>query len=329
LTKEQSIRFIVCFHAFDELASYIMRVRLEIRHLRLLSAVAGEGSVTGAAKQLHVTQSALSHQLRDAEERLETRLFLRVGKRMVLTPAGNHLVTTANRLLGELAQAEEQVANLNGETAGVIRLSTECYTCYHWLPGLLKKFHAKFPKVEVTIDVTSTRSPVEALISGKLDVAILFCTPKNKNVVLTKICEDQMLLVMGPHHSLAKLRYVRPQDLEGQTVVCYPPREESTLCQKYLRPAGVEPKEVLEVPLTEAVLEMVSAGIGVSLLAHWAIAPYLKSGKVIARPLTGRGIRRAWYAATLKGEPCSPYVTRFVELLSQTCPKALWPTAQA
>ena len=306
-----------------------MNVRLEIRHLRLLSAVAGEGSVTSAAKHLHLTQSALSHQLRDAEERLGTRLFLRVGKRMVLTPAGNHLVTTANRLLGELSQAEQQVANLNGDSTGVIRLSTECYTCYHWLPALLKKFHAKFPKVEVTIDVTSTRSPVDALVNGKLDVAILFCAPKNRNVVLTKICEDQMFIVMGPHHRLAKSKYVRPQDLEGETVICYPPREESTLCQKYLKPAGVEPKEIVEVPLTEAVLEMVSAEIGVALLAHWAIAPYLKAGKVVARPLTGAGIRRTWYAATLRGEPSSPYVERFVELLSQTCPKALWPGGKA
>ena len=306
-----------------------MKVRLEIRHLRLLSAVAGEGSVTSAARHLHVSQSALSHQLRDAEERLGTRLFLRVGKRMVLTPAGNHLVTTANRLLGDLAQAEEQVANLNGETAGVIRLSTECYTCYHWLPGLLKKFHAKFPKVEVSIDVSSTRSPVDALLRGKLDVAILFCNPKNKNVELTKIWEDQMLIVMGANHRLTKLRSVRPHDLEGETVLCYPPREESTLCQNYLRPAGVEPRQVLEVPLTEAVLEMVSAGIGVALLAHWAIAPYLKSKKVIAKPLSGRGIRRTWYAATIRSGPCSPYVTRFVELLSETCPKALCPTTKA
>jgi LysR family transcriptional regulator, regulator for metE and metH len=305
-----------------------MKVRLEIRHLRLLSAVAGEGSVTSAAKQLHLTQSALSHQLRDAEDRLGTRLFLRVGKRMVLTPAGNHLVSTANRLLGDLSQAEHQVANLNGETAGVIRLSTECYTCYHWLPALLKKFHAKFPKVQVAIDVASTRSPVDALVRGKLDVAVLFSSPKNKHVALTKICEDQMLIVMSANNPLTKLRFVRPQDLEGETVICYPPREESTLCQKYLKPAGVEPKEIVEVPLTEAVLEMVSANIGVALVAHWAIAPYLKTGKVVARPLSGRGIRRTWYAATLKGGTSSPHVARFVELLSQTCSKAMWPTAK-
>ena len=306
-----------------------MGVRLEIRHLRLLATVAGEGTVTGAARQLHVTQSALSHQLRDAEERLGARLFLRVGKRMVLTPAGSFLLTTANRLLDDLALAEKRVGELNGEAAGVIRLSTECYTCYHWLPALLKRFHAKFPKVEVAIDLASTRSPVDALTKGKLDVAILFCPPRNKNVVLTKICEDQLLIVMSANHRLAGSKYVRPQDLEGETVLCYPPREESTLCGKYLRPAGVEPKAILEIPLTEALVEMVGAGIGIALLAHWAVAPYLKSGRVIARPMGNPGIRRTWYAATLRGEPCSPYLMRFVELLGQASPKALWASTKA
>jgi len=150
-----------------------MNVKLEIRHLRLLDAVAEEGSVTGAAKRLHTTQSALSHQLRDAEERLDTRLFLRLRKRMVLTPAGDHLLAAARRVLQELSRAEEQVNNLNGGASGLIRLTTECYTCYHWLPPLLKRFHKKFPKVDVSIDADSTHGAIDALLAGKLDVAIL------------------------------------------------------------------------------------------------------------------------------------------------------------
>src|SRR5262249_58386983 len=111
-----------------------MDVKLEIRHLRLLAAVAQTGSVTEAGKRLHVTQSALSHQLRDAEEKLGAALFLRLGKKMVLTPAGEKLLVSARRVLEELGNTEAQIEGLNGGTKGVIRLSTECYTCYHWLP---------------------------------------------------------------------------------------------------------------------------------------------------------------------------------------------------
>src|SRR5205807_9627166 len=96
-------------------------VRLEIRHLRLLAAVAEEGSVTQAGRRLHVTQSALSHQLRDAEEKLGTALFLRLGKKMVLTPAGEKMLDSARKVLDELRCAESQIEGMRGGTRGVIR----------------------------------------------------------------------------------------------------------------------------------------------------------------------------------------------------------------
>lgn len=304
-----------------------MNVKLEIRHLRLLDAVAEEGSVTGAAKRLHTTQSALSHQLRDAEERLDTRLFLRLGKRMVPTPAGDHLVAAARRALQELGHAEERVNNFNGHASGMIRLATECYTCYHWLPALLKRFHKKFPKVEVSIDADSTRNPVEALLAGKLDVAILSCPPKDRHLQLAPICKDELVMVMAPDHRLTESKYVRLRDLAGETIIIYPPREDSTLLQKYLLPAGIEPKEVLEIPLTEAMIEMVASSLGVALLARWAAGPHVKTGRLVARSLTARGVQRTWYAATLRNQPTSPFLGIFVELLAEPCPGSLWPGA--
>src|SRR5882672_10352518 len=154
---------------------------LEVRHLKLVVAVAEEGSVTEAGRRLHVTQSALSHQLRDAEEKLGAALFLRLGKRMVLTPAGEKLLGSARKVLDELQAAESQIQGLNGGTRGVIRLSTECYTCYHWLPPVLKKFNAKFPQVEVNIVLEATARPLDAMLDGKLDVALLHGHPHNKS----------------------------------------------------------------------------------------------------------------------------------------------------
>src|SRR6478752_1962108 len=147
-----------------------MDAKLEIRHLKLLAAVAEEGSVTKAGTRLHLTQSALSHQLRDAEERVGTALFLRIGKKMTLTPSGEQLLVCARRILEDLCNTESQIRALNGGARGVIRVSTECYTCYHWLPPVLRKFHAKFPGVEVNIVLEATSHPIEALLDGKLDV---------------------------------------------------------------------------------------------------------------------------------------------------------------
>src|SRR6266496_3336956 len=120
-------------------------MEIEIRHLRLVSAVADLGSLTKAGDRLHLTQSALSHQLRDIESRLGAALFLRVGKRLVLTPAGERLLASARDVLDRLDRTEGEIRQMADDRAGLIRLSTECYTCYHWLPPLLAKFRPAFP----------------------------------------------------------------------------------------------------------------------------------------------------------------------------------------
>ena len=294
-------------------------VKLEVRHLRLLAAVAEEGSLTEAGRRLHVTQSALSHQLRDAEEKLGTALFLRLGKKMVLTPAGEKLLDSARKVLEELHCAEVQIEGLNGGTLGVVRLGTECYTCYHWLPALLKKFHAKFPRVDVDIVLEANARPVDFLLAGKLDVAVITGRPRNKSLHLTPTCEDELMIVVGPKHRLASSNRVEPRDLVGETVLCYPPKEESTLLNKVLRPAGIEPQRVVPIPLTESIIDMASAGLGVAFLARWAIAGYLQAGQVVARPLGKSGFRRQWYAATLRSGRATPFLTEFVSLLVRTC----------
>src|SRR5438477_12963810 len=152
--------------------------------------------------RLHLTQSALSHQLRDAEERVGSPLFLRIGKRMTLTPSGEQLLVCARRILEDLASTESQIRALNGGARGVIRVSTECYTCYHWLPPVLRKFHAKFPEVEVDIVLEATARPIAALLDGELDLVVTTCSPRNKSLRFTPTCEDELVIVMDPHHRL-------------------------------------------------------------------------------------------------------------------------------
>src|SRR5260221_6076254 len=130
-----------------------MLMELEIRHLRLVAAVAEVGSLTRAGDQLHLTESALSHQLRDVESRLGTALFLRVGKRLVLTPAGERLLSSATDVLERLRQTEHDIREMGRARAGTLRITTECYTCYHWLPPLLLRYRRAFPRVEVRINI--------------------------------------------------------------------------------------------------------------------------------------------------------------------------------
>jgi LysR family transcriptional regulator for metE and metH len=314
------MRIIVCLHRMNELFSYIMDVQLEVRHLKLLAAIADTGSVTEAGKKLHLTQSALSHQLRDAEEMLGTALFLRLGKKMVLTAAGEGLLGTARHVLDELRCAETRIQGLNGGTRGMVRLSTECYTCYHWLPPVLKKFHSRYADVQIHIDAASTNRPTEAVLEGSLDVAIVSTPPRNKSLRVTPMFEDELVLVMSPDHRLAEFEIVPPRELEGETVLIYPPKEESTLLG-ILRPAGVEPERILEIPLTEAIVELAGAGTGVAFMPRWAVSPQVDSRRVLVRPLGSKGFLRRWYAVTLRNQQVPAYLAEFLELLATCCPK--------
>src|ERR1700704_3383840 len=185
-----------------------MGMDLEVRHLQLVAAVADVGSLTRAGDRLHLTQSALSHQLRDIESRLGTALFLRVGKRLVLTPAGERLLASARDVLERLTQTEPDIRAMGRDRAGVLRITTECYTCYHWLPPLLLRYRRKFPRVEVRIDVEATRRPIEMLLAGKLDLAIISSPVNDRRLVSKLVFEDELILIASKHHRFAKQTHV-------------------------------------------------------------------------------------------------------------------------
>lgn len=291
---------------------------LEVRHLKLIQAIAEEGSVTGAGGRLHLTQSALSHQLRDIEGRLGAPLFLRLKKKMALTPAGERLLKSARTVLDHLKVTEEEIRRLGADTEGVLRIAVECYTCYHWLPSLLtmRSFREKYRRVEVRIVAEATRRPLDWLLDGKLDLAIVSGAPRDRRLQQRPLFQDELVAVMRPDHPLAARPYLRPLDFAEQHLLIYSTPEENTVMQRVLLPAGIVPAKVTQVQLTEAIVELVKAGLGISVLATWAVAPHVESGALAARPLTRKGLRRQWSAARLRGQSAPAYLLEFEELLA-------------
>jgi LysR family transcriptional regulator, regulator for metE and metH len=290
-------------------------MNLDVRSLQLVLAIHEESGVTRASERLNVTQSALSHQLRELEDRLRTPLFLRVKKKMVITPAGETVVRVARRVLHDLEAAEDEIRLLGDGTRGTIRLSTQCYTCYHWLPGILRKFGKRYPNVEVRIDVGATRQALRALLDGRLDVAIIHTKPDDAAVELTPLFEDEMLLLVADDHPLARSAWVRPAQLAGEHLLMHTQPEENSFVQQVLKPAGITPQRWSQVELTEAIVELVRAGMGVSVMADWVVRGYERRGGIRAIPVSRGGLRRQWYAATLRQERTPAYRQRFLEAL--------------
>jgi len=292
-----------------------MPLHLEIRHLKLVETVAREGGLTKAANRLHVTQSALSHQLRDIEDKLGTPLFLRLNKRMLLTQAGERLLSSAPAVLDELKRVEEDIREIALHREGILRISTECYTCYHWLPPVLKPFNREFPRVEVRIIADATHRPIEALLDGRLDLAVTSVVTRNQKLVFKPLFKDELVVIVSPDHP--SRAYVAAKDFASEHLLIYSlPKEELTIFQKVLNPAGISPKHVSGVELTEAIVEMVKAGMGVGVMARWAVAPQLRAGTLRAVPLTARGFHRQWRAAMIRRKSAPPYLSRFAELLA-------------
>jgi len=296
-------------------------MHLEIRHLKLVAAIAETGSVTRASNRLHLTQSALSHQLRDAEEQLGSRLFERQKGTMTLTVAGERLLKSARTVIEELERAERDIHNDaacgNGVDRGVIRLSTECYTVYHWLPPRLRLFQQKFPAVEFELVVEATDNPFAALLDGKLDLAIICDPVRNRRIKYTPLFEDEMVAIVSPEHRMAGKIFAEPQDFAEETVFMYPPKTESSFLNEILAPAGVSPRRIQEVMLTEAIIEMVRGGLGVAAIARWAVAPQLASGAVVGLPLTANGFHRTWSAAQLRDKQAPAYLLDFIRVLAE------------
>src|SRR4051794_34401546 len=230
-------------------------LQIEIRHLRLVDAVTAEGSLTRAAERMNVTQSALSHSLREIEDRLRTPLFHRVNGRLVLSPAGERLRASAQRVLAGLRLAEEGIARLAAHQDGVVRISTECYTSYQWLPALLKLFKVRFPRVDVEIVAEATRRPVEALTGNEIDVALVYDKVRDRRLRLTPLFADEIMVIMAPDHPLAKKKVLAPDDLKGEHLILHAPPGTSYFAAR-LAQAHVTPRKYSQVILTEAIVEM-------------------------------------------------------------------------
>jgi LysR family transcriptional regulator for metE and metH len=185
----------------------------------------------------------------------------------------------------------------------------------------MAEFHKKFPGVEIRVNADVTAEAVCAVMEGKLDVAISFRTePVKKGLRQIALFEDEMLITMSPKHRFAKMDYVRPAELAGETVLIYPPRSKSTLIMRVMQPAGAAPGRVIEIPLTEGLIELAAAGTGVGLLASWAVEPEVRAKKVVTKSVGPHGLHRTWYAIALKDQGHPEYLEMFLDLLKSASP---------
>ncbi|MBW8812665.1 MAG: LysR family transcriptional regulator [Caulobacterales bacterium] len=246
------------------------RLVIEVRHLKLVQAIAREGSVTRAARWLNLTQSALSHQLLNLERDLGAQLFDRVGKRMAATAAGAKLVATAETVLATLAEAELGVRRF-AEARQPLRVAAGCFSYYTWLSAALARFAAERPLIDVQVGLQGTRREVQALLADEVDLAITSQPPADERLERCLLFELEVVALIGEGHRLITAgatdgRGVRWSELRGETILTHELADADLV---RLRTALGRETKIWPVQLNDAIFELARAGQGVGVVTGW------------------------------------------------------------
>lgn len=289
---------------------------MEIRHLKLIKTIVEEGTLAAASEKLFLTAGALSQQLKEVESQLGAPVFHRINRKMVLTNVGKKVYETAKNVLSELAKVDHEISTLLYGEKGTIRLSTECYTSYHWLPPLLQSFQKQYPNVDIEIVMEATYDPVVKLLDGGLEMAITTDVVDHDDLHHTPLFRDEMVAVVSKNHEWTGKELVEPKDFKDQHLIIHSlPLKTVTVYQCFLKPAHIEPKKIIALPLTEASIAMVKAEMGVMVMAKWALRPYLADKSLATVKLGKDGLKRTHYVATLKKDSDIPYLQAFIAYL--------------
>ncbi|MBV1789107.1 LysR family transcriptional regulator [Marinobacterium sp. D7] len=284
----------------------------------MILAIATTGSVSEAASLIGLTQSALSHRIREAERLLNTELFYRKQKRLIPTSAGKRLLQSAKVVLGELERAENDINKLSVGIEHVVRIGNEAYGSYHWLPRFVQGVMAEHPNISVEIIADVSMDPYTALRNGSIDLSIVSGIVTKSGFRTLKLFRDEMVVVMPEAHPLTGREWWSPDEIAEYPYITYhtnpgPGREYEQLFSRY----QLLPPRVIRAGVTEAVVEFVRTGSGITIMPTWSLQPYLQQGGLRTARATQEGLYIDWQVALRRDERLDSPATLLARALKQ------------
>lgn len=297
---------------------------LEIRHLETLTAIREAGSLQEAAERLHVTQSALSHQLRDLEVRLKTPLLNRRTRPARLTTAGLRVLALADEVLPRIKSTERELQRLAAGRTGRLHLAIECHSCFQWLMPALDAFRQDWPDVALDLSAAFSFAPLPALVRGDLDVVITSDPQELEAVEYLPLFRYELVLAVAAANPLAQYKYIEPRQLADQVLITYPvEKQRLDIFTTFLDPADVEPAAIRKAELTPIIVQLVASQRGVAALPNWALTEYLNQGWLRICHLGEQGVWRTLYAAVRVEDTETHYLQAFITKAKEVCFKTL------
>lgn len=287
---------------------------MEIKYLKLIRTIAEEGNISNSVNRLFLTQSALSHQLREVEERLGFKIFVRSRNNWKLTQEGTELYELSKTVLSEIEDRLSKIEQIRKGSGGVVRISTECYTFYHGLPNFIQKMGILYPEIDIQMLVESTHHPVSKLLSNELDISITTTRPNSDALSIVELFEDEVFGIMHVENKLSDKPVLEATDFSNQPLIIHSyPLETVSVYQNFLKPSDVEPIKITAIPLTEVALEMVSSNMGITCLPKWALTSFNLPDNLIFKQLGSSGFKRKHYLVYRSADKSKKYIMDFVD----------------
>jgi LysR family transcriptional regulator for metE and metH len=291
---------------------------LERSHLAIVREVERQGSVTAAAGRLFLTQSALSHAIRKLEQFLGTPVWEREGRSLRLTQAGEQLLDLSNRVLPQLEQAEQNLADYARGVRGSLHIGMECHPCYQWLLKLVAQYLPRWPQVDVDVKQKFRFGGIGALLDHEIDLLVTPDPEARPGLRFEPVFDYEQVLVVGSAHPLAKAQFVEAAQLADEVLITYPVEiGRLDVYNLFLAPAGVNPRVHKTIESTDLMLQMVAAGRGVAALPRWLVEEHAERVAIAPVRMGRQGVSKQIHLGLREADRYKGYLRAFIDLARQ------------
>ncbi|SEK47759.1 LysR family transcriptional regulator, regulator for metE and metH [Aquimarina amphilecti] len=286
---------------------------MELKYFRLIKTIAEEGSIANSTERLFLTQSALSHQLRELEERLGFKVFYRTRNKWELTQEGSELYKLANKLFSSIDEGFTAIRHIKEGAKGTIKLSAECQSFFHSIPAFIQKMGILYPEIDIDISLGATHQTISQVLSDDIDIAIVTTRPNSDELSSIPVFRDEIFAIMHQEHPLNNLAYLDASHFANVHLLINSfPIEGVAVYEHFLRPNKINPIKISAIPFTEITLSMIQANMGIMCAPKWQLNSFKLSKDLVFRRIGKNGLKRKHYLVVKKKHRNRKYIHDFI-----------------
>ena len=286
-------------------------LNISSRQLRIFVSAAKHLNFTRAAEEVHISPPAISMQIKEIELQADAALFIKEGRKLKLTPAGEYFLNQSRHILQTLNESEKVIGQLKGNRVEIIKVGI-ISTAQYFLPQVLKQFRKRHSEYKIILEIRNREQLVELLRDGEIDIAIMGLVPKEIDTKVYTITNHPHVFIANLGHPLTESKKIQPEALNDFDFIS---REKGSgtraHMETFIQDHDIQPNIIMEMSSNESIKQAVIAGLGISFVSQHTIANELKNNQLKVLSVMGTPINRKWHVVTLN--PMS--INRSVELL--------------